>query len=389
MQGKDAVIDRSERVAWLLAGLWALGIFALVPLARTVQRIVREGVGNEAFGYAALACIAIGAALALRRALRGGSDGGGAMSAPTSGSSASLLWLVGVAAVFIWYTTRLWHNAEEAMHFVQYGVLSILLFRAVSRRVHDAWAFVIPVLLAALVGQIDECFQWLIPRRYYGLRDIWIDFVAASLTQIGLGMGLRPAHVARRFGIAGARSALLLASLNLAILTLCSLNTPERVERYAARFTPLAFLAGNPSAMFEFGTLYVEENFGFKSRLGPRALAAADRERGREVGERIRASTDYEQFLDEHPPGRAPFAHEVRVHLFRRDRMLERAAVATHPERFQSYTTQALREHWILEAYFPPHARVRRRAFASSASRRDGEGAGGRGGVLERGLVSI
>ena len=110
--------------------------------------------------------------------------------------------------------------------------------------------------------------------------------------------------------------------------------------------------------MFEYGYYYADDETGsFKSRLAPSVLAEADRSRGEEVGrilDRYRDPSMYSQSLRTYSPVSDPFVHEVLVHLFRRDRYIERAA--SYPEgsdEHQYRITVAYSEHKILQKYFP------------------------------------
>ena len=68
-------------------------------------------------------------------------------------------WLISIATVFIIYTLQLRRNPEEAMHFVQYGVLSILIYRALSHRITDYGIYFVALLLTITVGILDEALQ--------------------------------------------------------------------------------------------------------------------------------------------------------------------------------------------------------------------------------------
>ena len=178
----DAPPREKEWVSWLWVGLTTLAIFASVPLARAVQTAIRERWGNETIGYGVIAVVvaaSLGAVAVLRRSQR------------TSGRAAlglsNLIWLAGVAVAFITYTAHLWSNVEEAFHFVEYGALSLLLYRALTHRFRDAGIHLLAVLLGALVGLADEGIQWLVPERYWGLRDIWINLSACALAHAVCG----------------------------------------------------------------------------------------------------------------------------------------------------------------------------------------------------------
>jgi hypothetical protein len=70
----------------------------------------------------------------------------------------------------------------ESFHFVEYGLLAVLLYRA-WRSVEDGSVFVLPALAGILVATLDEWFQWFIPIRVGEARDVALNGVA-----IGCGL---------------------------------------------------------------------------------------------------------------------------------------------------------------------------------------------------------
>lgn len=69
-------------------------------------------------------------------------------------------------------------SVTERFHFVEYGVLGFLFYRA-WRPVSDASAFVLPVVAGTIAGVFDEWFQWFIPIRAGEARDIVLNAVAS------------------------------------------------------------------------------------------------------------------------------------------------------------------------------------------------------------------
>jgi hypothetical protein len=55
----------------------------------------------------------------------------------------------------------------EAFHFVEYGVLAMLFYRACAT-FDDAAFIVVPLLACVIVGALDEWFQWFIPYSHGG-----------------------------------------------------------------------------------------------------------------------------------------------------------------------------------------------------------------------------
>ena len=102
--------------------------------------------------------------------------------------------------IFIGYTIRLSANPEEAVHFLEYGVLGLLIYRALTHRVKDVSIYFMALMIGAMVGMMDEAIQWVTPKRFWGLNDIWLNFFAVGLTQVAFAKGLRPSIISGRPG---------------------------------------------------------------------------------------------------------------------------------------------------------------------------------------------
>ncbi|NOT25149.1 MAG: VanZ family protein [Acidobacteria bacterium] len=73
----------------------------------------------------------------------------------------------------------------ECFHFVEYGLLAWLFYRAfrqsgISASADDSSLIVLPMLAGLIVGIMDEWFQWFIPIRAGEVRDITLDLVATA-----------------------------------------------------------------------------------------------------------------------------------------------------------------------------------------------------------------
>jgi VanZ family protein len=79
---------------------------------------------------------------------------------------------------------------QERIHFVQYGVFSGLVYAALKERWQgrgplalfswrspELWA----VVLTTAAGWLDEGIQYLVPNRYYDLRDVAFNATAGAL----------------------------------------------------------------------------------------------------------------------------------------------------------------------------------------------------------------
>jgi len=80
-----------------------------------------------------------------------------------------LALLLMVLAAIVWNVK----THQEQVHFLEYGLLALLTGRVVRS---PAWAFG----WAATVGVCDEAVQFLLPMRYFDLRDIAFNATAAG-----------------------------------------------------------------------------------------------------------------------------------------------------------------------------------------------------------------
>lgn len=69
-------------------------------------------------------------------------------------------------------------STSESFHFVEYGVVGFLFYRA-WRSLDDVSLLVLPVIAGTTFGTLDEWFQWFIPLRAGEARDIVLNVVAS------------------------------------------------------------------------------------------------------------------------------------------------------------------------------------------------------------------
>ena len=335
---------------WLPVVAWTVFIYATIPLARAVQAWVREHWTAAAFSWVVYASVAIGVLAAIHQLRR--------RARPVARRQRIVLGLL--AAIFAGGTWHLRGNPEEAMHLLQYGVLSLLLYRAYSHRYGDRAAFACAALLGAVLGIFDEVIQWAVPRRVFEFRDIIINVLSVLLIQAGLAAGLATRCRAIPAGLRSARAAWRLAALVLLLLLGCFSNTP-------AVWHPLQLSRPNlfvfDEAMVQYGHRIRDPEVGwFRSRLTADQLRDTDRARAEEAGEILRRmghDNEYGVFISRYSPVRDPFLHELRVHLFRRDRYWDLArANRDNPAKHQEFSRISFTEQRLLENWYPHTVRA-------------------------------
>jgi len=107
--------------------------------------------------------------------------------------------------------------------------------------------------------------------------------------------------------------------------------------------------------MSEFGYKYNDPEIGvFYSRLSPKMLQKIDKQRGEESAQVLNKTVymNYEQFIREYSPITDPFMHELRVHIFRRDKYYDKGKSALNLNDKKEFYFIAYKENLILEKYF-------------------------------------
>jgi hypothetical protein len=161
--------DRERRL-WF----WALAVVAVIystlGLAGTLAEVLRENnlLGTVWFVGFLLVMVAI--------------VGSGLKSRPGRRE----VWVVlGVAAVYGMAVARMGFSPEERTHLVEYGIVAVLIYEALSERLQNGRRVRSPAALAlvmtALLGWLDEGIQALLPNRVYDIVDVAVNALAALM----------------------------------------------------------------------------------------------------------------------------------------------------------------------------------------------------------------
>jgi hypothetical protein len=335
---------KRRRAAWI-AALWVCFIYLTIPLVRTFQRWFAERFDKMWITVAvlvAMVLILVAVSVWLGRVSR----------RLDIWDFGVLLAVVGVAGMWAWHLRA---RPEEAIHLLEYGVLLVLIFRAIRPERPDLAILGTAVLLTTLMSAVDEIIQWIIPLRYFDYRDIAINGGAAVLAAVAVRR-LDPGPWQKPLA-PSIRQLLRMAAVLLVLMTLCLANTPARAAWYTDRIPFLGFLRYSANEMSEYGYLHrIPEIGAFKSRLDLTRLKDQDSLRAMEIAPIIRAhaGTNRQAFLDTHQGFQDPLLYEFKLHLHSRNYHRRHARKnASNPELGRYHITKAYRAHRILELCFP------------------------------------
>lgn len=83
-------------------------------------------------------------------------------------------------------------DVVERVHFIEYGTIAFLFYRA-FRPLGGPAALLVPAVAALTVGTLDEWLQWFIPNRVGEARDVFLNLVAIGCG-VAFGAALDPPH---------------------------------------------------------------------------------------------------------------------------------------------------------------------------------------------------
>jgi len=338
------IFNKKFSLSWLWVILCSISIFLTVPVARKVQKFVYNNWGREAFGYFVLGVLAV-ASVGLLYLL---------IFKLKIKSPSRYIWLFIIAGLYIYFTLKLWKIPEEAVHFLEYGLLGFFLFKALSHNVKDKSIYITATLFALLIGTFDEILQWITPQRYWDFRDAGLNGLSGGLFQLSVWKVINPKDISKKINPKSFRIFSCIFASCLIILGLCVSNTPDRVYRYTKKIPLFSFLQ-KEEPMSEFGYKHKDPEIGvFYSRLSVKSLYRADSLMGKQYAQILNESIDkdYEQFIREYSPTTEPFMHELRVHIFRRDTYLKKGKSSSNQREKQESYLIAYKENLILERYF-------------------------------------
>ena len=164
---------------WAWATGWTLAIYATLYLVRPICEFFKETIPFDLWVNIFLAACLSGIAAIFFRKYK-----------MTDGSGYVLLLLAISGYAYGLVTIP---YPEEKIHFIEYGILAYLIFRAL-RLDHGAWAaYAGAFALTAALGWGDEGLQHLLPNRYYQTSDVVLNAVSGLL-------GLMLVYVFQRTG---------------------------------------------------------------------------------------------------------------------------------------------------------------------------------------------
>jgi hypothetical protein len=341
--GKDACAwDWSS---WLPVILCSVIIFATIPFARSFQKLVYNTIGREFFTYFVVTTVISGSVILLyffifRLKVRRRSQ---------------YIWILICAGLYLFNTIQLDEHPEEAVHFLEYGILSYFIFRALGRKIRDTTVYISALFFVSFIGTMDEFIQWMIPQRVWAFSDIGLNVFAGGVCLLGIWKGISPDMINKPVSKFSVRILAGVMSANLLFIGLCLSNTPDIVKRYTSVADSLSWLRDEES-MTEFGFMHTDGDIGILySRFMIEELKDADINKGGYYGETLKSDIerdmDHDDLITAHPLYMDKFLYEFLLHFARRENNILKTIEPDKTDKSRA-AFKALKENLILERYF-------------------------------------
>lgn len=161
----DIKNKRIER--WILAGSWAGFIYATLYIVRPIcDFFAQYSWFSFSVNISIVLCIGvfIGLGFKARKVRR---------------LSTYLLLILVISGYGL--GMKLISIPAERIHFIEYGILAYLVYRALILDINNKWVYLWALLIASLIGAGDEAIQYFLPNRHYEFRDICLNSASAAL----------------------------------------------------------------------------------------------------------------------------------------------------------------------------------------------------------------
>jgi VanZ family protein len=157
-----------ERRLWACVLAIVVAIYSTLAFTPTLTRALRDsGLIEEA--------VMLGMLLVMATILTQG------LKARPGGAEIGVL--LGVVAVYLLMFARMNATLEERTHLMEYGVVAVFVYEALTERTSQGRRVPVPAVVAALgaslLGVLDECIQAFLPNRVFDPIDILFNVLAA------------------------------------------------------------------------------------------------------------------------------------------------------------------------------------------------------------------
>ena len=157
---------------WGIVALYSAVIFLTLPYGPKIVETIRKGIGERGLSYSlniSMAVVVVSLLFYLIFYLK-------------ERRIFSYL-LFAIIGLIYGYFFRSLHVPAERFHFLEYGLLSWLVYYALRLDIRSKLIYLWTVIVISLIGALDEGVQWILPNRFFCWRDVGLNSLAGILGQ--------------------------------------------------------------------------------------------------------------------------------------------------------------------------------------------------------------
>ena len=178
--------SKRERRLWFWALAVLVAIYSTLGLAGTLVEELRNREMLNSFYVASAVLVLV---VILTQGLK------------TRPGGVEIAVFLGVAIAYFMVFVRMGIPEEERTHLIEYGVLAVFIYQALSERGRNRQQLLTPAVIAlgatTLLGWLDEGIQAILPNRVYDIRDVGFNALAGLMS---ISASLVLTWVRRRLG---------------------------------------------------------------------------------------------------------------------------------------------------------------------------------------------
>lgn len=164
---------------WAVVLLYTLFIYATLPIMPRIWNYLKKHIGVFVLYSPYISLAIIGFSLILYIIFYHRKD------------ISVYLWFGIIAYLYIYGLGQL-ELAVEKIHFVEYGILSCLVFKALRNDIKNKLIYLWASVIVFGIGFLDEGIQYILPSRVYDTHDVIVNGAAGVLGQMVIAFILRP-----------------------------------------------------------------------------------------------------------------------------------------------------------------------------------------------------
>jgi choline-sulfatase len=161
-----------ERIrAWGRVVIWVAIVYATIPVFPVIWVNLRDHTGPGIAHLGTIPVAGVAFWLSIRVCRRSWEE--------------DALWrlavLIPVLGAYVWLLSVFGRFPAERLHLLEYGVMAVILLEATRLHRPYAAAYAWSLGLTALIGFGDETIQWVLPQRFFEVKDAGLNVVAGAL----------------------------------------------------------------------------------------------------------------------------------------------------------------------------------------------------------------